>query len=156
MFADEYEGLLKAYYTAIYNYCRIRMGNDHSAYDCVQEVFFILYRKMSKVDKTDKTGIWLYRTADKVMSRYRSKAHNDISIEEIGEENLGQAGSSENNYDRLSEIVSNEELDLLKDYYINGTQIGSIAEKNNISGAAVYKRIERLKARLMKHREELL
>ena len=156
MFADEYESVLKTYYIAIYNYCRIKMGNDHSAYDCVQEVFFILYKKMSKVDKTEKTGIWLYRTADKVMSRYRNKAHNDISIEEIGEEKLGEAGASENNYDKISEIVSDEELNLLKEYYINGTQIKTIAEHYNISKAAVYKRIERLKARLLKHKEELL
>lgn len=156
MFADEFDALLKAYYIAIYNYCRIKMKSDHSAYDCVQEVFFILYRKMSKVDKTENTGIWLYRTADKVMSRYRNRERSHISLEDIGEENLVQSAPVGEDYERIDRLVSDEELALLKEYYINGTQVKTIAEQYNISEAAVYKRIERIKARLMKHKEELL
>ena len=49
-----------------------------------------------------------------------------------------------------------DELSLLEKYYLNGETIKEIAEKSAVSEAAIYKRIERLKSRLEKHREELL
>lgn len=153
---DEYEILFKKYYRQIYNYCRVKLRHDQSASDCVQEVFLILYKKLEKVDLTENTVIWLYRAADKVISKYLKKHSSDISLDSLDEPIEDKRAFISDSYEVIDTYVTKDELSLLENYYLHGETIREIAEKSAVSEAAIYKRIERLKSRLEKHREELL
>lgn len=156
MCIDEYEILFKKYYRQIYNYCRVKLRHEQSASDCVQEVFLILYKKLEKVDLTENTVIWLYRTADKVISKYLKKHSSDISLDSLDEPIEDKRAFISDSYEVIDTYVTKDELSLLEKYYLHGETIREIAEKSAVSEAAIYKRIERLKSRLEKHREELL
>ena len=153
---DEYEILFKKYYRQIYNYCRVKLRHEQSASDCVQEVFLILYKKLEKVDLTENTVIWLYRAADKVISKYLKKHSSDISLDSLDEPIEDKRAFISDSYEVIDTYVTKDELYLLEKYYLHGETIREIAEKSAVSEAAIYKRIERLKSRLEKHREELL
>lgn len=152
---DEYEELFKKYYRQIYNYCRVKLRHEQSASDCVQEVFLILFKKLEMVELTENTVLWLYRAADKVISRYLKKHGRDISLDSLDEPIEDKKAFISDNYEIINTYVTKDELSLLEKYYLNGETIKEIAEKSAVSEAAIYKRIERLKLRLEKHREEL-
>lgn len=153
---DEYEILFKKYYRQIYNYCRVKLRHEQSASDCVQEVFLILYKKLDKVEVTENIVLWLYRTADKVISRYLKRHNSDISLDSLDEPIEDKKAFVSESYEIIDTYVTKDELSLLEKYYLHGETIREIAEKSAVSEAAIYKRIERLKSRLEKHREELL
>ena len=153
---DEYEELFKKHYRQIFNYCRVKLRHEQSASDCVQEVFLILYKKLEKVDLTENTVIWLYRAADKVISKYLKKHSSDISLDSLDEPIEDKRAFISDSYEVIDTYVTKDELYLLEKYYLHGETIREIAEKSAVSEAAIYKRIERLKSRLEKHREELL
>ena len=104
----------------------------------------------------DSIGIWLYRTADKVISRYIKKNFRDKSLDELEIDVEDKSAFVSRSYEIIDIYMTKDELTILEDYYLKGEKIKQIAEKNGISEAALYKRIERLKAKLEKHREELL
>lgn len=156
MLVEEYELIFRRYYRQIYNYCRVKLRNDQAAYDCVQEVFLILYKKTDRIEMTENIALWLYRTADKVISRYIKKNFKDISLESLELPIEDKKGFTTNSYEVIDTLISKDELSLLENYYLKGESIKSLANKNEISEAAIYKRIERLKAKLLKHKEELL
>lgn len=153
---DEYETLFKKHYRQIYNYCRVKLRHEQSACDCVQEVFLILYKKLDKVEVTENIVLWLYRTADKVISRYLKRHNRDISLDSLDEPIEDKKAFVSESYEIIDTYVTKDELLLLENYYLHGKTIKEIAEKSAVSEAAIYKRIERLKAKLEKHREELL
>ena len=156
MLIEEYEVIFRKYYRQIYNYCRVKLQNEQAAYDCVQEVFLVLYKKTDRIKVTDNIAIWLYRAADKVISRYIKKNFKDISLESLELPVEDKKGFTTDSYEIIDTLVSKDELLLLENYYLKGESIKSLAKKFEISEAAIYKRIERLKAKLLKYKEELL
>ena len=153
MLPDEYKILLDKYYTKIYNYCLVKMKNEDDAYDCVQQVFYILLVKLDKVELTNNISLWLYRTADKVVSRYWKKNKKHFDLDSITE--ADNSFQFENSYEILETLISQEEISLLEKYYLKGISVEELSIQYNISTAAMYKRIERLKVKLLKHKEEL-
>ena len=153
MLPDEYKILLDKYYTKIYNYCLVKMKNEDDAYDCVQQVFYILFVKLDKVELTNNISLWLYRTADKVISRYWKKNKKHIDLDSITE--ADNSVQFDNSYEILETLISQEEISLLEKYYLKGISVEELSIQYNISTAAMYKRIERLKVKLLKHKEEL-
>ena len=156
MLVEEYEVIFRKYYRQIYNYCLIKLRAEQSAYDCVQEVFLILYKKLNRVEATENIGLWLYRTADKVISRYIKNNLKDISLDSLDFTVEDNCGFITRSYEILDTLISKDELLLLENYYLHGMTICELAAKSAVSEAAIYKRIERLKAKLKKHKEELL
>lgn len=156
MHIEEYEILFKKYYKQIFNYCRVKLRSEHASFDCVQEVFWILYQKINKVDVTENILIWLYRTADKVISRYIKKNFKDLSLNSLDENLEDKSELVNNSYEIIDTLISKDEIALLEDYYLKGITIREIAEKSNVSEAAIYKRIERLKAKIVRYKGELL
>ena len=153
MLPDEYKIILNKYYTKIYNYCLVKMKNEDDAYDCVQQVFYILLVKLDKVELTNNISLWLYRTADKVISRYWKKNKKHIDLDSITE--ADNSVQFDNSYEILETLISQEEISLLEKYYLQGMSVEELSIQYNISTAAMYKRIERLKVKLLKHKEEL-
>lgn len=156
MLVEEFEMIFRKYYQKILNYCLVKLRNEQAAYDCVQEVFLILFKKIDIIEITETIGVWLYKTTDKVISRYIKKNFKDISLDAIESPIADKNILSENIYEIIDTLISKDELTLLESYYLKGESIQSLGKKSGISDAAIYKRIERIKARLLKHKEELL
>lgn len=104
MLPDEYKIILDKYYTKIYNYCLVKMKNEDDAYDCVQQVFYILFVKHDIVESTNNISLWLYRTADKVISRYWKKNRKHIDLDSVTE--ADNSIQFENSYEILETLIS--------------------------------------------------
>jgi len=58
------------------------------------------------------------------------------------------------NFCKLAQNPANEEYNLLVSYYINGDSIDKIAKEMDKSKAAAFKRIYRIKSRIMQYMHE--
>lgn len=140
--------IIMQYYESIFKYCYVRLKNENDASDCTQEVFAVFCKKAGKLRLNENIRAWLYRTADNVIKSFRRKNKAYISLDDISEipdKTDFEAAAP------LEDIISEDEYRLLKAYYIDKVGIELIAEKLGISKDAAFKRIYRLKARIVKY-----
>lgn len=145
-FENTFDEIAEQYYTSIFKYCCVKLSDEHSAKDCTQEVFLILYKKMDKLKLSENIRAWLYRTADNVMRNHRKKNRNSVPLDDLDE-------TTEDTYSvemPFEEIITQEEYELLNSYYINGDSIETISKQLCISKDAVYQRIHRIKTKIEK------
>ena len=145
-FENTFDEIAEQYYTSIFKYCYVKLDDEHSAKDCTQEVFLILYKKMDKLKLSENIRAWLYRTADNVMRNYRKKSRNSVPLDDLSE-------TTEDTYSvemPFEEIITQDEYELLNFYYINGDSIETISKQLGISKDAVYQRIHRIKTKIEK------
>lgn len=146
-YESAFDEIAEKYYQSIYNYCKVKVNDEHGAKDCTQEVFLILYKKMDKLKLSENVRAWLYRTADNVIRNYNRKNKNNIPLDDSEVNAL----SSEDEYSierPLEDIINEEEFELLKEYYIDGEAIASISKKHKKTEAAICKRMQRIKLRI--------
>ncbi len=146
MFENTFDEIAKQYYQAIFRYCLVRLDDEQTAYDCTQDVFLTLYRKMDKLKLSENVRAWLYRTADNVMKNYRRKNKIVVSIDELNE-------ATEDIYSieaPFEETITKDEYELLDSYYIKGENIGNISKRLGISKAAASQRLCRIKSKIEK------
>lgn len=150
-YENAFDEIAETYYKSIFRYCCVKLNDEHSAKDCTQEVFMILYRKIGKLTLSENIRAWLYRTADNVIRNYLRKNKNTVPLDEI-EETTENSNSVEISVDMpFEDIISKEEYELLNSYYINGDDIDTIAKNLGISKSATVKRIQRIKAKIKKN-----
>lgn len=145
-----FDDIVEKYYNSILRYCQVRLGNQTDAYDCTQEVFVILLQKSDKLTISENIRAWLYRTADNVINNFKRKNSKYISLEDIPEIQQNTDFSCET---PMSDVISEEEYQLIKAHYIDKEGIDHIAGRLGISSAAAAKRIYRIKARIVKYME---
>ncbi|MDE7225754.1 MAG: sigma-70 family RNA polymerase sigma factor [Ruminococcus sp.] len=139
-----FDEIAEQYYNAIFRYCCVKMNNEHAAKDCTQEVFLIFFTKMDNLKLSENIRAWLYRTADRVMSNYRKKHKEMVSYDDVNV-------VTEDTYSveiPFNDIISKDEYELLKSYYIDGDDIEVISVRLGISTAAVAQRIHRIKSKI--------
>ncbi len=140
--------IAQTYYKSIFRYCCVKLNDEHSAKDCTQEVFLILYRKIDTLTLSENIRAWLYRTANNVIRNYLRKNKNTVPLDEI-EETAEDSNSVDISVDiPFEDIITREEYELLESYYIKGYDIGTISKNLDISKAAAVKRIQRIKAKI--------
>lgn len=147
-YENPFDEIVKQYYNSIYRYCYVRLGKECDAYDCTQEVFVILCQKADKLNINENIRAWLYRTADNVMRNFKRKNNKYISFDDVPEIPVETDFSVETPF---NEVISENEYQLLKTYYIDKEDISHIAKKLDITKEAAYKRIYRIKAKIIKH-----
>lgn len=149
MHENDFESTVRLYYQSIYNYCLSRLEDIHSAQDCTQEVFLVLYRKKDTLE-IDNIRAWLYRTADNIIKNYKKISFRKKETSIDAADNMVYSDC----YDEgkpFGELLDSNELQMLSEYYIDGYDISYIATKNGKSTAAVYKMFQRLRVRLKKY-----
>ena len=143
-YENAFDEIAEQYYNSIFRYCYVKLSDEHAAKDCTQEVFLIFFGKMDKLKLSENIRAWLYRTADNVMSNYRKKHKETVSYDDVNE-------VTEDTYSvetPFNDIISEEEYELLKSYYIDGDDIEIISGRLGISKAAAAQRIHRIKAKI--------
>lgn len=147
-YENPFDEIVKQYYNPIFRYCFVRLQNEADAYDCTQEVFIIFYQKMDKLKLSENIRAWLYRTADNVMKNFRRKNKEHIPLDDIAEVAVEDNYSVESS---LEGVVSEQEYEILKSFYVDNESIELISKRIGISSDAAYKRIYRIKAKIIKY-----
>lgn len=150
MHDDVFDNIIKQYYQSIYNFCRVKLRDEHAAHDCTQEVFLTFFRKRNELEISEKTRAWLYKAADNFIKNYIRKNRNDISIDEF-DSSLSVFPEYLNDYHILDGILTEDEEKLLTAYYLDRTDIKSLSVMMNRSEAALYKRLQRIKNKIIRH-----
>ena len=143
-----YDEIVNKYYSAIYNYCRTKLGYSRTAAeDVTQEVFFVLYKKLNRLKLSDNIKIWLYRVADYEIKKYIRKNPSFLPIEDCPEE----ISAASDNFPSLSDsdfdCLSDEDRAIILDYY-SGESKENIAKAYKLTINALYIRIHRIRQKL--------
>lgn len=143
LFVEEYASLLRAAYYSL--------GDHGLAEAAVQECFLAAIRYRDKLAACEKPAGWLYRAlrfAIKHLQRDRNEllAHT-VPLDSVPEEKLARWDSRPVAEEFLTD---DKDLQLLKDFYLNGYSIRELAERDGIGVSACKMRIKRAKERLKK------
>lgn len=146
------EMIIEKYYNDVYNFCLSKLKNIHAAEDCTQEVFFTLFNKRSRLDFSEQFRSWLYKTADKICRKYIHKNKNiTVDISDFSDKIPDASISFEKAvYSEIYEILDKDEADLLLEYIESDHgDREKIAERMGITLHALYRRIDRIRKKVM-------
>lgn len=140
-------------------YCRVRLGDAADwADDCVQETFYIYYKKLLDAETIEKPKAFLYRTADNMIKR-RLKEHykhasRTVPLDEARDEEAVAADEAAGtlDYDQLKAVLigtlSEEEQRLYQLKYEQGRSLKEIGKMLGIPPATVANRTSRLRSKI--------
>lgn len=151
----EFDDIYKKYCQQIFNYFYYILRDYQAAEDCTQEVFLDFSRKMNRLKLTTDIAGWLYSAAKIQVKRYYRKRRKDKTSEIIEDNEVNIDIFDNANADLFDDIVTEDELMLLNQYYISGKSAESIAQKYNISMNALYQRVRRIKQKIIKNSDKL-
>ena len=145
--------LMEKAYDKIYIFASKGCNDRELAEDIVQETFLEAYRKADiLIDHPNVMG-WLYTTVKNKMMKMGSKREEHCLLDEA----FNYRGFAEGKGDGYKEIelaetiksaVSEEEYEMLCDYYVNGYSSDEVAEKYGIDKGVIRMRISRMKKKL--------
>lgn len=141
-----FENICKIYYNKIYLFCQINLKDIEAAKDCTQEVFMIFYKKMQFLNLSQDIGAWLYKTADFTVKAHQRKDRHNLPLEDV--ENILSYTIEKND---IKNILTDEEYDIISEYYLEKKSVEGIAQKHNISKSNVYTRLKKIKNKLSKY-----
>ena len=150
-----FDDIFRKYYEKILNFCYAKIGDNQLAEDCTQDVFFVLSKKMHKLRLNTNINAWLYEVAkNEIKKCQRKNRQNNISLDDLND--LAEIPQKpQENISLINEIVTDEEYNILKDYYLNGEDISKLAKDKKISVSAMYQRIHRIKQKIIKNSDKL-
>lgn len=145
------------YYQSIYRYCFARLGdlNEH-AYDCVQDTFLVLQKKLTGGTVIEQKRAFLYRTADtfvlRTIDHYKKQKKRTVHLEEAQEKASPPIIPDSFDYDRCAEMLVSmltpDEQKLYEMKYIKRMTLIEISDFLDISPPAVAKRTSRLRQKI--------
>lgn len=123
--------------------------------DILQDVFMEALRKYDVFSRHPKQIGWLYRTARYKMQEYiRKNEYNQLVVssqeeqEELGRHETGYLASEFNQ--TLKEVLSDEELQRFKRFFVWGYSVEELANREGISVNNMRVRLTRLKQKILK------
>ena len=144
---DIFNDIVRKYYQSIYNYCYIKLHDEFAAKDCTQEVFLVMHKKRDNLVISESIKAWLYKTAQNIIKNYIKINTEFVPIDKC--ENISQPENMKQET-AFDGILSEEEEKLLTAYYIDGMDIKTISGMTNTSEAALYKRLQRIRKKILK------
>lgn len=145
--------IIREYYYDIFSLCLAMLkGNRQAAEDCTQETFLVFFSKHEKLYISDSIGLWLCRTAERVVKAYiRKNPGKAVSIDvfvpnQVSDPSSFEISPSNSVFDSLDQ----EEMKLLEMYYdcSNSKEREELAEKYGITMSALYSRIHKIRNKL--------
>lgn len=150
-----YKELLMDMYQKLRRYVYNGCGDWEFAEDVVQETFLEAYRKLDIIVVHPKPIGWLHETAKRKMMKMGKKkdtlypVDDKYLIEKVEEITYKDVELAET----IKSIVTDEEYEMICDYFINGFTSAEVAVKYEISEKAVRMKMNRLKKKM---KEKLL
>ena len=154
---DAFASLVRRYESLVWSVCARQLVNRCDREDAFQTTFLILAKNANKIRRPDSLSSWLHGTAWKVSSRIRKRRATRWLEPKVAESLVASESST------LEVVAKQFELDALdrqlqamheKDrtplilHYIAGLTAKQIANKLNLTPAAIEGRIRRARARL--------
>lgn len=146
----------KEYFDDLLRFCSVRLNNEYQADDCVQECFFVLYKKFLKNEEIQNVKLYLYKIADNLIKaqwRKNQRSESTINIDTLAEE----LAANSNDFERLdfkelleefSSVLNENEYLVYKLKYLEDKTIKQISEETGLSFEVVAKRLSRLRIKL--------
>lgn len=147
------ETIMIEHYAEMYKFVRYSTKNTNNVDDIVQEVFIEAYKKQEEVQNHPFILGWLYKTAKFKMLEYFNKEKTKLSNQvEFRDEYINN-----NTYDLIieeysdiSEVLNDNELQMVIDKHEIGLSIDEIARKNDLSNCATKTRLSRIYKKIKK------
>ena len=140
--SDELESVIDDYSNMIFKICLVMLCNEQDAEDALQEVFMRYLSKAPVFNESEHQKAWLIRVAVNIckdLQRFRFR-HNHLDIDELSDYCVTDESTG------IMETVmmlSQRYKSVILLYYVEGYDVGSIAEILGISVSAVKKRLQR-------------
>ena len=169
MYTD-FEDIYKSYYRAVYRYVRRMIrNNDAAVEDVVQEVFFIAYEKWDILrEHPNVPGFLMVVARNRIRKWYDHQSKVSVNeesvLEFLDEENeSGNSGSAGNPgkagsgvdpfsmvdlYTTMEKVLSQNEVDILRQYYEYGYTSSEMAKMLGITESCFKVRVLRMKEKL--------
>ena len=140
--ADQIENTIKTYSDMLFKICLVMLCSEQDAEDALQDTFLRYISKAPVFNEAEHKKAWLIRVATNIcndMGRFRLR-HNHINIDD-----LSDYYETEENADIIEAVLClpQKYKIVIHLHYIEGYDIGSIAEIAGISIAAAKKRLQR-------------
>ena len=157
---DEFSRLYDEHRDSVFRLCLVKLKNNaHTADDCTQNTFTVLYKKLLDGETIEYPKAFLYKTAQNFI--LKSLAQNSRIAEKTVELDIVKDKVDTDNPDiddninyelmkkRILEILNDEEKKIFKLRYIDDLTLSETADRLQISKAAVAKRVERMRKKII-------
>lgn len=150
------EQVTEQFYEEILHYCLMLLNDDIcGAEDCTQDVFLLLLQKKHKLNFDQNIRGWLYASAERIVKDYKKKQQRRLSmlcgdLDQVADHS---AFSEEASDVSVFEILTDQELKLLKDYY--STKQGEravLAQKYELTLKQLYKKVHQIREKLKRNK----
>lgn len=148
----KFEDVYREYYRMIFNYCFAKLNDYKYAEECTDDVFLAFFNKIHKLRLTENVPAWLYKAAKFQLKKYYRMKRDDVSLE-LSEEKETDPHIIESSI--FNDIINDDEIKLLTDYYISGESINKIASDRGMTESAAYQKISRIRRKIIKNAEKL-
>lgn len=157
---DEFTRLYENHRDAVFRLCLVKLNNDeHTANDCTQNTFTVLYQKLLDGEKIEYPNAFLYKTAHnfilKAIAQNARTTETTLPIESVQSESDTNISDIDDNIDyellkkRIYQVLTPQEKDLFDLRFIEDLTLEATADRLSISKAAVAKRLERMRNKII-------
>ena len=150
-----FDELMKNTYEKIYMFVAKGCSDKDFVEDVVQETYYEAYRKIEILMEHPNQMGWLYTTAkNKKMKLGKMRSEQSLAEVEFDDIKTDTIEAKENAYDEIEltetfkASISEEEYEMLRDYYLNGYSSVEVADKYGVDRGVIRMRMTRLKKKL--------
>ncbi|WP_054943734.1 RNA polymerase sigma factor [Paenibacillus ihuae] len=149
--------LITAYERQIYTYCYYILRSREEAEDAVQDVFVKVYQELGRYERRGSFSAWVYKVAyhhclDQL--RRRTRRSRLLSLYKMQLVRDYPEFKNDSPVDRLFADLTSEESGLLILHVIEQYSFEEIAQITGRSSAALRKKYERLRKKLIQQKED--
>lgn len=132
-------------------YAKCRLGDDELAEEAVQETFRVACEKQVQVIASENPRGWIMETLKlTIMSIQRERIYLN-KLYKLMQREMADDGASDENVDVMySDIVNEEDFEMLKMIVLGNCTVKETAEYFDVTYESCRKRISRLKQKLKK------
>lgn len=149
------ESLYRENYPLIVNYAYLSLRDSDRANDIAQQTFAVACRKIQQLISSPNPVGWLINTVKYLTlneeRKQRRYLKTFVALESLQEWQLPSQSDEEDLSLLYGNVLPKEEFDLLRRYIVEGVPCAQLAEEQQVSVWAIYKRLERLIRRFQKN-----